>query len=60
MEPCKGGTLANPPEEAVKLMKAYNPDASIASWAYRFVASLPGVRVVSVGMPKMEFLEDNM
>lgn len=60
MEPCKGGTLANPPEEAVKLMKDYNPDASIASWAYRFVASLPGVRVVSVGMPKMEFLEDNM
>ena len=60
MEPCKGGTLANPPEEAVKLMKDYNPDASIASWAYRFVGSLPGVRVVSVGMPKMEFLEDNM
>ena len=60
MEPCKGGTLANPPEEAVKLMKDYNPDASIASWAYRFVGSLPGVRVVSVGMPRMEFLEDNM
>lgn len=60
MEPCKGGTLANPPEEAVKLMKDYNPDASIASWAYRFVGSLPGVRVVSVGMPRMEFLKDNM
>lgn len=60
MEPCKGGTLANPPEEAAKLMKAYNPDASYASWAYRWVGSLPGVRVVSVGMPKMEFLEDNM
>ena len=60
MEPCKGGTLANVPPEAEKLMKDYNPDASIASWAYRFVGSLPGVRVVSVGMPKMEFLEDNM
>ena len=60
MEPCKGGTLANPPDEVKKMMKAYNPDASYASWAYRFVASLPGVRVVSVGMPKMEFLEDNM
>ena len=60
MEPCKGGTLANPPEEAAKLMKEYNPDASFASWAYRWVASLPGVRVVSVGMPRMEFLEDNM
>ncbi|MDO4339979.1 MAG: aldo/keto reductase [Eubacteriales bacterium] len=60
MEPCKGGTLANVPKEAEKLMKAYNPDASIASWAYRWVASLPGVRVVAAGMPKMEFLEDNM
>ena len=60
MEPCKGGTLANVPPEAEKLMKDYNPDASIASWAYRFVGSLPGVRVVSVGMPKMEYLEDNM
>lgn len=60
MEPCKGGTLANVPPEAEALMKAYNPDASIASWAYRWVGSLPGVRVVSAGMPKMEFLEDNM
>lgn len=60
MEPCKGGTLANPPEEAAKLMKDYAPDASLASWAYRWVGSLPGVRVVSVGMPKMEFMDDNM
>jgi predicted aldo/keto reductase-like oxidoreductase len=60
MEGCKGGTLVNIPPEAQKLMKDYNPDASIASWAYRFLLSLPGVRVVSVGMPKMEFLEDNI
>lgn len=60
MEACKGGTLAEIPDEAKKLMKDYNPDASIASWAYRFVGSLPGVRVVLAGMPKMEFLDDNM
>jgi len=60
MEACKGGTLAVIPEEAEKLMKAYNPDASIASWAYRFVASLPNVRVVLAGMPKWEFFEDNI
>ena len=60
METCKGGTLAVVPEEAEKLMKAYNPDASIASWAYRFAASLPNVRVVLAGMPAMEFLEDNI
>lgn len=60
MEGCKGGTLAEIPDEAKKLMKDYNPDASIASWAFRFVGSLPGVRVVLAGMPKMEFLLDNI
>lgn len=60
MEVCKGGTLSAPPEEAIKLMKDYNPDASIASWAYRFVGSLPGVRVTLAGMPKTEFLVDDM
>lgn len=60
MEACKGGTLAEIPDEAKKLMKDYNPDASIASWAFRFVGSLPGVRVVLAGMPKMEFLDDNI
>jgi predicted aldo/keto reductase-like oxidoreductase len=59
MEACKGGTLACVPEEAEALMKAYNPDASIASWAFRFAGSLPAVRVVLAGMPKMEFLLDN-
>ena len=60
MEGLKGGTLVNIPEKAKKLMKDYNPDASIASWAFRFLLSLPNVRVVSIGMPKLEFLEDNI
>jgi predicted aldo/keto reductase-like oxidoreductase len=60
MEPCKGGTLAALPEKAVALMKAYNPDASEASWAYRFAAGLPGVRMVLAGMPDTEFLLDNL
>jgi predicted aldo/keto reductase-like oxidoreductase len=60
MEACKGGTLAEIPDEAKRLMKTYNPDASIASWAYRFVGSLPGVRVVLAGMPRMDFLLDNI
>lgn len=60
MEAIKGGTLAQIPDEAKKLMKDYAPDASIASWALRFVGSLPGVRVVLAGMPKMEFFIDNL
>ena len=43
MEPIKGGTLAFVPEAAEKLMNAYNPDASIPSWAIRFAASQEGV-----------------
>lgn len=60
MESCKGGMLAEIPDEAKKLMKDYNPDASIASWAYRFCASLPQVRVVLSGMPRMEFMIENI
>lgn len=59
MEPCKGGTLVNVPEEAEKLMKDYNPAASTASWALRFAASQKGVFRVLSGMNSMEQVEDN-
>lgn len=61
MQPCKGGTLlGNLPPEAVKLMKDYAPDATIASWALRFAASLDGVRVVLSSYPEMWMLEENI
>ncbi|MBQ6118634.1 MAG: aldo/keto reductase, partial [Clostridia bacterium] len=50
MEPVKGGKLADPPEEVKGLMKAYAPEASFASWAIRFAASLEGVLSVLSGM----------
>jgi len=59
MEPCKGGTLVNVPEEAEKLMKEYNPSASTASWALRYAASQKGVFRVLSGMNSMEQVEDN-
>lgn len=59
MEPCKGGTLVNLPEEALKLMKEYNPKASAASWAFRFAASQPGVVRVLSGMNSMDQVMDN-
>lgn len=60
MEPVKGGTLANPPKLVAELLKKANPNASYASWAIRFVASLPGIMVVLSGMSNVEQMKDNL
>ena len=60
MEPVKGGTLATPPQQVQDLFKAENPDASFASWAIRFAASLEQVMVVLSGMSTIDQMEDNI
>ncbi|MBO5152201.1 MAG: aldo/keto reductase [Methanobrevibacter sp.] len=60
MEPLKGGFLADVPPEAEKLMKDYNPDASVVSWALRFVASLDNVCMVLTGASSYDQLEQNI
>lgn len=60
MEPVKGGSLANPPKKAENLFKSANPEASCASWAIRFAASLPNVMVVLSGMSELWQVEDNV
>ncbi|KLU64915.1 photosystem I iron-sulfur center [Desulfosporosinus acididurans] len=59
MEPCKGGSLALVPEKAEKVMKEYNPKASVPSWAIRFAASQEGVFMVLSGMNSIEQVRDN-
>ncbi|MCQ2516977.1 MAG: aldo/keto reductase [Saccharofermentans sp.] len=60
MEPIKGGLLANLPEEVDGIFKAVKPDYSTASWALRWVASLPNVKVVLSGMSTEDQLADNL
>lgn len=60
MEPVKGGTLASLKPEFEEKLKAVKPDASIASWALRFVASLPGVMTILSGMSTEEQMKDNI
>ncbi len=60
MEPCKGGKLANHDDECTEILKSVRPDRSVASWAFRFVGSLPGVTTILSGMSTQEQMEDNM
>ncbi len=60
MEPVKGGTLANVPDEAMKLLKAGNPEASAASWALRYCATLPGIMTILSGMSSLDQMRDNV
>ena len=59
MEPVKGGTLANLIGKPAELLQELNPEASYASYAIRFVASLPNVMLVLSGMSTMEQMLDN-
>ena len=60
MEPVRGGRLATLNEESNARLKAVEPDMSIASWAMRWVSSLPNVQVVLSGMTTMEQIVDNV
>lgn len=60
MEPVKGGSLAKLPDSMESIFQKIHPDASTASWAFRFVASHPNVKVILSGMSTMEQVEDNL
>ncbi len=60
MEPCRGGRLAALNAKADAMLKKARPDDSIASWAFRFLQSLPNVQVVLSGMTTMEQVVENV
>jgi len=60
MEPVKGGSIVKFNDEIESKMKSYRPNNSIASWGFRWVGSLPNVKVILSGMTTMEQVEDNI
>lgn len=60
MEPVKGGSLAAFASDITEKFHAHDPQASMASYALRWVGTLPGVKVILSGMSSMEQVEDNL
>ena len=60
MEPVRGGMLANMAPEIEAKFKARQPNKSVASWALRFVGSLPGIMTILSGMSNENQMNDNI
>ena len=60
MEPVKGGLLASEGSPIAKILQSENPSASLASWALRFCAELPGVITTLSGMSELSHVTDNI
>lgn len=60
MEPARGGRLVELPEQVAAILRQANPEASLASWAYRFCYQLPGVLTVLSGMSTIGQVRQNV
>lgn len=60
MEPLLGGRLSNLPEHVMTRLKEKEPERSVASWAFRYAGTFPGVLTVLSGMTYKEHLMDNL
>ena len=60
MEPLKGGKLASFNKKISENFTNYAKDASIASWSFRWLGSLEGIKVILSGMNEEDQLVDNI
>lgn len=60
MEPLLGGRLSSVHDHIAAKLKQKKPYESVASWAFRFAGTFPGVLTVLSGMTYMEHLQDNI
>lgn len=60
MEPLLGGRLASVSAPIAAKMKQRRPDDSVASWAFRYAATRPGILTVLSGMTYLDHLKENV
>ncbi|MDD7428627.1 MAG: aldo/keto reductase [Oscillospiraceae bacterium] len=60
MEPVRGGKLASLPAKYTEQLRALRPDETTAAWAFRFLQTIPEVKVTLSGMSNFEQLRENI
>ena len=60
MEPVRGGRLATLSDAQTARLRELRPGASTASWAFRWLQSLPNVTMILSGMSNMDQVIDNI
>jgi predicted aldo/keto reductase-like oxidoreductase len=60
MEPIKGGKLAGFNDDINQMFKDQDANASIASWAFRWMGSQKGILTILSGMSTLEQVQDNI
>ena len=59
MEPLKGGTLANPPQEALDIINSTEKKRTPVDWALQFLWNKPEISVVLSGMGSQTMVQEN-
>ena len=60
MEPLRGGALASLSPEGEEKLRSLRPEETVPAWAFRFLQTLPEVKVILSGMSDMAQLEANL
>ena len=60
MEPLRGGSLANPPQNVKELIDQNPRKRSAVEWAFAYIADYPQIATILSGMSTPEQLEDNL